>query len=293
MSENLNPYQKIKTAQTLIETRVQESLKSPFQPRIGIILGSGLNDVVQAVKNPVSIPYGDIPFFHKPSVEGHAGIMTLGTFNNVPVAILQGRFHRYEGYEMEEVVFPTRVVCSLGIHTLILTNAAGGINTRFHARDLMLIEDHINLTGDNPLKGKNIKELGPRFPDLTEAYSPTCIKIFEQVSKDIDCPVQKGVYAGVLGPTYETPAEIRMLRTLGADSVGMSTVPETIAATHLGVPVAGISCITNLAAGLSPCKLTHEEVMEISLDCAQKLKSLLHEALPKIDEINKLNKKEK
>jgi purine-nucleoside phosphorylase len=183
---------------------------------------------------------------------------------------------------MEDVVFPTRTVCGLGIQTLVLTNAAGGVNTRFRPGDLMIIEDHLNLMGDNPLKGPNIAQLGPRFPDLSEAYSKTCVEALRQSAKEIGIDIHAGIYAGLLGPTYETPAEIRMFRGLGADAVGMSTVPESIAANHLGVRVAGISCITNLAAGLSPQKLSHQEVIENGKIGADKLKRLLASAIPKL-----------
>jgi purine-nucleoside phosphorylase len=215
-------------------------------------------------------------------VEGHAGKLILGIFHGVPCVFLQGRFHLYEGYSMDDVVFPTRAICGLGIETLLLTNASGGVNSKFRPGDLMLIEDHLNLMGDNPLKGPNLAQLGPRFPDLSEAYSKTCIQIIEQSGEALSIPLYKGVYAGLLGPTYETPAEVRMLRTLGADAVGMSTVPESIAANHLGVRVSGISCITNLAAGLSPQKLTHQEVIDNSKIGAEKLGRLLLHAIPRL-----------
>ena len=183
---------------------------------------------------------------------------------------------------MEEVVFPTRVVCALGIQTLVLTNAAGGINTRFRAGDIMLIQDHINFMGDNPLLGPNLKELGPRFPDMTEAYHFEATEILRRSAVELDIPVQSGVYIAVLGPTYETPAEIRMLRSFGADAVGMSTVPEAIAANHLGVHVVGVSAITNLAAGISNQKLSHQEVMENSKVTTEKITRLLKHATPKL-----------
>jgi purine-nucleoside phosphorylase len=183
---------------------------------------------------------------------------------------------------MTDVVFPTRTICGLGIHTVVLTNAAGGVNTRFRPGDLMLIEDHLNLMGDNPLMGPNLAQLGPRFPDLSEAYNRVCFEAFKQTAKEVGIEVHQGVYGGLLGPTYETPAEIRMLRTLGADAVGMSTVPESIAANHLGVRVAGVSCITNLGAGLSPQKLTHQEVIDNSRASAAKLKKLLEATVPKL-----------
>ncbi len=269
-------YRKIHEAVEAIQERTK------LAPQVGVILGSGLGSVAEQVSDQVIIPYTDIPHFHGTSIEGHAGQMMVGNFEGVPVVFLQGRFHLYEGYPMEEVVFPTRTLCALGIQTLVLTNAAGGVNTRFRAGDLMLIEDHLNLMGDNPLKGPNLSDLGPRFPDLSEAYSKACIEIMEKTAAELEIQVHKGVYAGLLGPTYETPAEIRMLRTLGADAIGMSTVPESIAANHLGVRVAGISCITNLAAGLSPHKLTHQEVIENSKKGAEKLKRLLQAVIPRL-----------
>jgi purine-nucleoside phosphorylase len=253
-----------------------------FQPELGVILGSGLGPIANRVDSPISIPYTDIPHFHGTSVEGHAGKMALGTFHGVPTVFLQGRFHVYEGYDMSEVVFPTRVICALGIKTLLLTNASGGVNTRFRPGDIMVIEDHINLMGDNPLKGPNLAQLGPRFPDMTEAYSKECIQVLEDSAAELSIELKRGVYTGVLGPTYETPAEVRMLRALGGDAVGMSTVPEAIAANHLGVRVAGLACITNLAAGLSPRKLTHQEVVEnINLSVGQ-LDRLLETAVPRL-----------
>ena len=267
-------YQKIREAVAVIEA------KSPIRPRVAVILGSGLGSLADQATDTTVIPYTDIPHFHGTSIEGHAGKMILGKFEGIPTVFLQGRFHVYEGYPMEDVVFPTRTLAGLGVETLVLTNAAGGVNTRYRPGDLMIIEDHLNLMGDNPLKGPNIAELGPRFPDLTEAYDRDCIQVLETAARELDIPVQRGVYGAVLGPTYETPAEIRMFRVLGADAVGMSTVPETIAANHLGVRVCGVSAITNLGAGLSPNKLTHHEVIENSKLGAEKLHRLLARAIP-------------
>ncbi len=269
-------YQKIKEVVEAVQSR------TTIKPEIGLILGSGLGSVAEQITESVTIPYSELPHFYRTTIEGHAGQMIIGKMNGVPVVILQGRFHFYEGHSMESVVFPTRAICALGIHTLILTNAAGGINTRFRAGDLMMIEDHLNLMGDNPLKGPHLAQLGPRFPDLSEAYCKSCIETVFQVSKELDISLQKGVYAGLLGPTYETPAEVRMLRTLGADAVGMSTVPESIAANHLGVRVVGISCITNLAAGLSPHKLNHQEVIDISKISTNKMALLLTSSIPRL-----------
>lgn len=275
-SQTSTIYQKIREAVDTIRS------KTTLAPEIGIVLGSGLGSLADQVEDMVVIPYTEIPHFHGTSVEGHAGRMIVGRFHGVSAVFLQGRFHYYEGYPMEDVVFPTRVVCAMGIKTLVLTNAAGGVNTRFRPADLMIITDHLNLMGDNPLKGPNLAQLGPRFPDLTEAYSRECVETLKATAAELSIPIHDGVYAGLLGPTYETPAEVRMLRTLGADAVGMSTVPESIAANHLGVRVAGISCVTNLAAGLSMQKLTHQEVIDNSLIGAENMKKLLEKAVPKL-----------
>lgn len=261
-------------------TGAPELAKSASAPRVGIILGSGLGGIADKLTNPIAIPYRDIPHFHETKIEGHAGKLVFGDFEGVPVVMLQGRFHLYEGYPIADVALPTRLLCILGIHTLILTNAAGGVNTRFHPGDLMLIEDQINFMGDNPLRGPNIPELGTRFPDLTEAYSKKCLEILKECATKLAIPIRTGVYAGLLGPSFETPAEIRMLRTMGADAVGMSTVPEAIVANHMGVRVAGISAICNLAAGLSPLKLTHQEVLESANIGAGRVVSLLEAAIP-------------
>lgn len=274
-------YDQILESVRAIQDRIAAESKG-LQPEIGVILGSGLGTIANRIENPVVIPYTDIPHFHGTSVEGHAGKMILGTFHGVPSVFLQGRFHVYEGYDMSDVVFPTRTICALGIKTLLLTNASGGINTRYRPGDIMVIEDHINLMGDNPLKGPNLAQLGPRFPDMSEAYSRECVKILEETAAELAIPIQKGTYAGVLGPTYETPAEVRMLRTLGGDAVGMSTVPEAIAANHLGVRVAGLACITNLAAGLSPQKLTHVEVVENIKLSVGSLDRILERAIPRL-----------
>lgn len=272
----LSIYQKIREAVETIQSRTS------LRPQIGVILGSGLGSVSNSLTEAVTIPYTEIPYFHGTSIEGHAGKMVLGNFKGVPTVFLQGRFHRYEGYPMTDVVFPTRTICGLGIHTLVLTNAAGGVNTRYRPGDIMLIEDHLNLMGDNPLMGPNIAQLGPRFPDLSEAYNRGCLEVLRNTAEELDIPVHHGVYGGLLGPTYETPAEIRMLRTLGADAVGMSTVPESIAGNHLGVRVAGMSCITNLGAGLSPNKLSHQEVIDNSRIGAEKMRRILESAIPKL-----------
>ncbi len=236
--------------------------RSKLQPRVGVVLGSGLGTVVDAIRIETEIPYADIPGGKASTVLGHQGKMVLGYAGDVPVVVLSGRMHFYEGYEMPEVMHLARVVGRLGIKTLLVTNAAGGVNTSFKAGDLMLISDHINLSGVNPLRGPNVDELGLRFPDMTEAYPESLRTLAREAAKEIGLLVQEGVYLFLSGPTYETPAEIRAFRTLGADAVGMSTVPEVIAMAHMNIPVVGISCITNMAAGILKQKLLHQEVMD-------------------------------
>jgi purine-nucleoside phosphorylase len=236
--------------------------KSTLQPEVGLILGSGLGHVVDAVDAEVAIPYGDIPGARASTVLGHQGKLILGRARGAAVAVMQGRVHFYEGYEMDEVMFLTRVLGRLGIRQLVVTNAAGGVNTSYTPGDLMLISDHINLMGVNPLRGKNLDDLGVRFPDMSDAYAEDLREVAKEVAKSQGLPLQEGVYLGLSGPTYETPAEIRAFRILGADAVGMSTVPEVIAASHMQIPVLGISCITNMAAGILKQKLTHQEVMD-------------------------------
>lgn len=231
-------------------------------PKIGLILGSGLGVLADEIENAVKIPYDKIPDFPVSTVEGHAGQLVFGTLNGVEVVAMQGRFHFYEGYSFEKVTFPVRVMMQLGVETLIVTNAAGGINESFEPGDLMLIADHINNMGTNPLIGRNDAKLGPRFPDLSEAYSRFLRDKAKGIAEQLQIPVKEGVYVGNTGPSYETPAEVRMLRTLGGDAVGMSTVPEVIVARHAGLNVLGISCISNMAAGILDQPLTHDEVIE-------------------------------
>jgi purine-nucleoside phosphorylase len=233
-----------------------------LQPQTGVILGSGLGNVVDAVDVEVAIPYGEIPGARASTVMGHQGRLILGRAKGTPVAVMQGRVHFYEGYEMDEVTFLTRVLGQLGIRKLVVTNAAGGINTEFKSGDLMLISDHINFMGVNPLRGPNVDDLGLRFPDMSDAYAEALRGIAKEVAAAQNLEVKEGVYLGLSGPTYETPAEIRAFRILGADAVGMSTVPEVIAASHMQIPVLGISCITNMAAGILKQKLSHVEVMD-------------------------------
>jgi purine-nucleoside phosphorylase len=231
-------------------------------PKVGIVLGSGLGAFADRLENRVAIPYEDLPHFPKSSVVGHAGKLVLGDVGGEPIVAMQGRVHYYEGFSASQVVFPVRVLCGLGIHTLVVTNAAGGINREFAPGDLMAITDHLNLSGFNPLVGPNDERFGARFPDMSEPYSRTLTRAILECGRALGSPVREGVYAVLSGPSYETPAEIKMLRTLGADAVGMSTVPEVIAARHMGVQVAGVSCITNLAAGIGELPLSHEEVSQ-------------------------------
>ena len=230
-------------------------------PDFGIILGSGLGKLADMAEDSLIIKYEDIPHFPVSTVAGHSGKLIIGTLASKKVMMMQGRFHYYEGYEMNEVTFPVRLMQALGVNNLIVTNAAGGVNKDYNTGDLVLIEDHINLMGVNPLRGANLSSLGPRFPDLSEAYHAPWRITALKVMKDLDLKPIQGIYSAVSGPSYETPAEIRYLRTIGADLVGMSTVPEVITANHGGMRVLGISCVTNMAAGVLPEKLNHEEVI--------------------------------
>ncbi|WP_042458059.1 purine-nucleoside phosphorylase [Neobacillus dielmonensis] len=231
-------------------------------PKIGLILGSGLGVLADEIEQAVKIPYKEIPDFPVSTVEGHAGQLVFGNINGVEVVAMQGRFHFYEGYSMEKVTFPVRVMKQIGIETLIVTNAAGGVNESFTPGDLMIISDHINNMGTNPLIGPNDTQFGVRFPDLTEAYNKDLRKLAKEIAAQLQINVKEGVYFGNPGPVYETPAEIRMIRVLGGDAVGMSTVPEVIVARHSGMKVLGISCISNMAAGILDQPLTHDEVIE-------------------------------
>jgi purine-nucleoside phosphorylase len=268
--------------------QVQETVQAVRQraggltPRVGIILGSGLGAFADGFERKTVIPYQDLPHFPHSSVPGHAGRMVLGLVGGEPVVAMQGRVHSYEGYSSMQVAFPARVLCALGIRALAVTNAAGGINTQFAPGDLMAITDHINLSGWNALAGPNDDRLGPRFPDMSRAYAPALRELLLESSQRTQVPLRQGVYAMVAGPSYETPAEIRMLRTLGADAVGMSTVPEVVAAGHMSVPVVGISCITNLAAGVGDKPLTHDEVAETANRVAGIFSRLLTDFLPRV-----------
>jgi purine-nucleoside phosphorylase len=236
--------------------------RSAAEPHIAVVLGSGLGAFADEFEDSVVLPYRDIPGFVVSTAQGHAGSLVIGKVEGVPVAAMQGRVHYYEGYSLEEVTFPIRTFKLLGINTLILTNAAGGVDVQLSQGALMVISDHLNLMGVNPLRGPNDERFGPRFPDLTEVYSRELQELASEEARTLGITARRGVYAALAGPSYETPAEIHMLRTFGADAVGMSTVPEAIVARHMGMRVLGISCITNMAAGISESPINHEEVME-------------------------------
>lgn len=248
--------------------------KGIIEPEIGLILGSGLGELADDIEDAVKIPYEDIPNFPVSTVKGHAGQLVYGTLSGRKVIALQGRFHYYEGYDLQTVTYPVRVFKELGVSKLVVTNAAGGVNTSFVPGDLMIITDQINLTGENPLNGENIDAHGPRFVDMTETYSKRGQNLLIEIAKDNQLHLQQGVYAWFTGPTYETPAEIRFARTIGADAVGMSTVPEAIVGKHCGMEVFGISCITNLAAGMQ-ASLNHDEVVDVTTVVKPRFKKLI------------------
>ena len=237
--------------------------RTKTQVSVAIVLGSGLGAFADALSEATLIPYGEIPGFARSTVEGHAGRLVIGKAGDVTLAVMQGRFHFYEGYSLEEVTFPIRVLKMLGVRTLVLTNAAGALNTEFAPGSLMVISDHINLLGANPLTGPNDDRFGPRFPDLTSVYTPDLQNMVIEEAHAMEMELRRGIYAALSGPSYETPAEIHMVRTMGADAVGMSTVPEAIVARHMDMQVIGISCITNLAAGVSNRPIDHSQVMAI------------------------------
>lgn len=256
--------------------------RTSLSPRVGVVLGSGLGGFASRLTDRLEIPYETIPHWPVSTAEGHAGRLILGRLGELPVAVMAGRAHLYEGYRPDQVVFGVRVLGRLGARALVLTNAAGGINPAFQRGLLVLISDHINLQGANPLVGPNEESLGPRFPDMTEAYSVRLRQIARETAAELGIPVAEGVYAAMLGPSYETPAEIRFLRIIGADLVGMSTVPEVIAARHMGLSVLAISCVTNMAAGLAPGPLSHREVLETGEMVRDRLSRLLEALLPRI-----------
>jgi purine-nucleoside phosphorylase len=263
------PNQGYKEAAQYVQSKIDAT------PEIGLILGSGLGILAEEINNPIKIPYHEIPGFPESTVEGHAGQLVIGDLEGKKVIAMQGRFHFYEGYSLDLVTLPVRMMKRLGVKTVMVTNAAGGINTDFAAGDLMIIEDQINFMFKNPLTGPNDTDLGVRFPDMSQAYSAELRDKAFRVANEQGIELKRGVYASVTGPSYETPAEIRMLRKLGGDAVGMSTVPEVIVAIHSGMKVLGMSCITNMAAGILDQPLSHDEVMETAELVKSKFLSLV------------------
>ena len=252
------------------------------QSRIGIILGSGLGSFADTLEDRVEKPYADIPGWPASTAIGHAGKLVTGKLGGVDVIVAAGRAHLYEGYTARQVAHPIREMMSRGMRSLVVTNAAGGVNLSYKPGDLVLISDHINLMGQNPLTGRNDDVLGPRFPDMTEAYSSEYREIARQTGAELGIDLKERVYAGMLGPSYETPAEIRFLRTIGVGLVGMSTVPEAIVANHMGMKVLAISCVTNMAAGILPQKLVHQEVLDAGAQVRDTLIRLLNALIPRL-----------
>jgi purine-nucleoside phosphorylase len=272
----------------ILERKINDSIKyirekaeinSEREPEIGLILGSGLGVLADELEESVVMPYKSIPHFPVSTVAGHKGQLVFGKLSGKYVICMQGRFHYYEGYTIYEVAYPVRVIQRLGISKLIVTNSAGGVNTDFKPGDLMMIVDHINLMGVNPLIGKNIESFGPRFPDMSQAYSRELGRKAKEAALSIGIELQEGVYAALTGPSYETPAEIKYLRFIGADAVGMSTVPEVIAANHGGINVLGISCITNMAAGVLEKPLNHKDVVENAKNTTSKFIKLIRKTV--------------
>jgi purine-nucleoside phosphorylase len=253
------------------------------RPSVGVVLGSGLGAFAEELSNRIEIPYADIPGWPHSTAVGHAGKLVIGKLCSLDVAVMSGRAHLYEGYSMSAATYGVRVLESIGVRSMVFTNAAGGINLTLERGGLVLITDHINLQGGNPLVGPNDESLGPRFPDMSEAYSRAYRAIAKEVAAEQCIAIGEGVYAAMLGPSYETPAEIRFLRTIGADVVGMSTVPEVIVANHMGVKCLGISCVTNMAAGILQQKINHEEVLETGAMVRDTLVRFLKALLPRLE----------
>ncbi len=275
-----------KVAESNLHARAEHAARTirariNIDPRVALVLGSGLGGLADEFQEAVAIPYDEIPGFVTSTAQGHAGRLVAGKLENVPVVAMQGRVHYYEGYSLQEVTFPVRTFKLLGVRTLILTNAAGGINVEFNQGALMVISDHLNLMGVNPLIGPNDESFGPRFPDMSEVYSRELQELVVEEAKAMGVEVRRGVYAALSGPSYETPAEIHMFRNFGADAVGMSTVPEAIVARHMGMEVVGISCITNMAAGISDQPINHQEVMETGNRVKETFAALLRRVIVK------------
>lgn len=253
--------------------------KTKINPKIGLILGSGLGVLADEMEDAVRIPFESIPYFMKPTAEGHQGELVVGKLQGVEVVILNGRYHYYEGYTLQQVTFPVRVMKLLGVETLILTNACGAVNRNFKPGELMVIKDHINLTANNPLIGSNVDFFGPRFPDASEIYTKNLRDIAKKVAENNSIKLNEGVYTWWTGPSYETPAEIKMISVLGGDAVGMSTVPEALVASHAGMNVLGISCLTNMASGILPQKLSHQEVLDVAKQVRASFSQLIKDIL--------------
>lgn len=272
--KQMNPvYEKLLKCYECYKTKID------FEPKVAVVLGSGLGNFAKTVDVKAELPYNEIEGFPVSTVPGHAGKFIFGYINEVPVVLMQGRVHYYEGYPITDVVLPTRLMKMMGAKVLFLTNASGGINPAFHAGSLMLIQDHISIFAPNPLIGANIDELGTRFPDMSHVYDEDLQEIIRATAKDNDIELFEGVYAQLTGPSFESPAEIQMLYKLGASAVGMSTVVEAIAANHMGMKICGVSCVSNLAAGMNSAPLTHEEVQEAANAVAPKFEKLLVESI--------------
>jgi purine-nucleoside phosphorylase len=256
--------------------------KTNVNPKVGIVLGTGLGNLSKEIKVEDSIPYSEIPNFPISTVEGHQGQLLFGTLNDVPVVAMQGRFHYYEGYSLKECTFPIRIMHALGVDNLFLSNASGGVNPNFEIGDIMLITDHINMLPDNPLRGKNIDELGPRFPDMSEAYDKRLNQLTIDIAAKNNIAIQQGVYAVLSGPTFETPSEYKMMQIIGADTVGMSTVPEVIVANHMGLPCMALSIITDLGVEGKIVEISHEEVQVVAQKAEPKMTIIIKEVLNKI-----------
>ncbi|MDR2608175.1 MAG: purine-nucleoside phosphorylase [Treponema sp.] len=267
--------------------KVNESIaairgKTSIKPELALVLGSGLGPLADQITEPCSIAYTEIPHFMKSTAPGHEGRLILGYFAGKPVLCMQGRFHYYEGYSQKEITYPIRVMAKLGIRTLILTNACGSLKREFCPGDIMLITDHVNFTGMNPLIGQNEDEFGPRFPDMSRIYTPELLKLCRETAEDMDMDLREGVYLGYSGPSFETPAEIRLFQSWGASAVGMSTVAEAIVARHCGLKILALSCLTNMAAGILDQPITAEEVVEAANGAGERFRRLLSEVIKRI-----------
>ena len=275
----VDDFSRAEFAATVIRSRIT------MRPKVALVLGSGLGSFADQLAERVVIPYADIPHFPRPTAEGHAGNLVVGHLGHAHIVVMQGRVHLYEGYDVHDVVFPMRVFSRLGIRAVVLTNAAGGINTEYSQGCLVVLKDHINLQGTNPLIGPNDTRFGQRFPDMTQAYFRPYRQITMEHGRRLGIDIFEGVYAAVLGPSYETPAEIRYLRAIGADLVGMSTVAEVIAARHLGLRVLAISCVTNMAAGILDQPLSHDEVLQTGERVKGRFIALLEAVLPQVEDL--------